>query len=684
MSSLGMSCLIKVATADGREIELSRNKINLIHGDFASGKSRFLEQDIAAVALRPFDLATSLQNIGSYDPQQFPTGALRLARVVLIGRRGKLAASSLLSYMNLTSEFVQALAPNLCFTCPRCRAETPYYPSMAHQIEAAENRLGDKLVSINAVIARDRLPQALALGFNKILVASNFVELTSQQLLKFEDHCAEICIDRLKVCPENKARLRDATTQAFNLGAEYALIRPLAALTQGIYIGESVACQHCGITSSITACLVSIRHPTHESGWRFGQLAIESLTASPISHLSEDGNIRAPKILAALSLLTEIGLGDLTINTALRHLSPAARQRVRLAQFMLSSPKSNLILLPDLFNDCSPQFEQSLYKSLSMLLDAQNTVVVSSSDSYANNQIVNLIEMSPPRPPFKSTDGFKTAARPRAHLVWIRVDPIGLSHSYLSDLRQDSKTAPTIADYRVIGDFAPESARRVADVLGCSDQLAIFFAALENARIEGLNARSFLQAQLDSRFSCELCHGHGFFRRSISPAGQYIPMRCAKCDGRGVNATESTIRYRGLGFADILALSLSRLASEFQAILRKRRALDAICALGLGELQAHQPMWCLRSSERTAVTLAALPVGESERGATESGTKVVCGDMTSHLSSASLPEALERLKSHFNAHASVYIVSSDARLERIADRVETACSFEQLNATITR
>ena len=680
-----MNNSIKLALAN-TEIELNGDKLNIICGDFASGKTRLLEQRLAASASRAFELANSLQSTLSYDPTEFLPLTERLPTVHLIGRRGKLPAESLLTYMNLSADLVQALAHSLHFICPSCQSDSPYHPNVQQQLDAIKLLADGKLISVGANISVDRLNHPAMRGFNKFILDSSLVELDLAALANHQLSSIEVCIDRLKVSDENAARLASAIAQAFELGSASVTIRPLDQLKQRYFLGASVACRSCGHCAPILQFILAHNNSSSSlklSGWLMQDTPIERFVEKTVAQINAHTTTADPKIQAAMTALDQVGLAHLAINASVLTLSPEERQRLRFALLLLAAPKSALLIFPDLLNNCSPLYQQQTLHALKRFIRDKNIVVLSAGDSpvEAGSLSIHTINLMPVVSLATEATKAEKPARSGAIITWIRIDTIGLSTHYTSQLKRAAQAKQLAANINVIGDFSSESSRTVADMLGCSEQLATFFAALEDARIEGLVAETFLRLRRNKLYRCELCHGRGFSRRSIGPAGQYIPHRCISCYGSGVNGAQSTVRFRGLTFSEILALSLETLAGDFSAIIRRRRALEALCALGLGKLAAHAPMWCLRPSERTAVMLASLPKAQDERAAMP-GLRIVCSDITSHLSRISIEPVLRRLSKSLSERDYVYIISSDWRLEEVVRDIKTACSFEQLNATI--
>ena len=664
---------ITIITKRG-QVDLSKGQINLIHSDFATGKTKLLEQEIAATALRSFELADSLQQTNSYDPTLFPSSALRLPPVFLLSRRGKIASASVLTFFDLAAELVRALSSRLRFNCSSCGLESDYYSDSACVHSAIVSTFDSMLICINAVVAHDRLNDALAQGFSRILVNSELVEIDSDQLKLLDQATLEVCIDRIRVAPDNQARLQQTLETALDLGLGRAVVRPLNALEHGFFIGHEVACRKCGLLGSILDSL-SDRKGNTSSGWSVGAISLESLIGTALDKLGVSEILQNTALSSVIEILVRVGLSHLALNSSVRSLGPEERQRLRLAQLLNAPPNSSLILLPDLFNNSPEQNDRELFEALKSLLKFENTIVVSGSD----DRLIKIdLAMTSIELEQRATMSDQNEPSPQcANLSVVGCDNLGLANQLFNKLRNHSSKLSSTTKVEVISDSAPESNRRVADLLGCSEQLAIFFAALEDARVEGFSARTFQQQGRDARFQCKACGGHGFFKQATLPIGQYIPRRCDYCNGSGVEVKANTVFFKGLSFGEILSLPLQILINDFSTVFRRSRVLMTVCALGLGKLEAHQPMWCLRPSERTAVILASALARNSDYA-----RKWICSDVSSHLAKDSLSRAFIALRSILPSRDHLFIIANDARLDSLIDSVKTACSLDQLSATI--
>lgn len=163
--------------------------------------------------------------------------------------------------------------------------------------------------------------------------------------------------------------------------------------------------------------------------------------------------------------------------------------------------------------------------------------------------------------------------------------------------------------------------------------------------------------------ACASCAGDG--------GGWDAP--CAACDGTGLDEIARSVRLSGLTWQDAQRRPLERLAEPLSALSGDPRfdhvwkelapRLDALCAMGLGELPLSRPVGTLSAGEWQRARVAAAV------GAALSGVLYVLDEPTAGLDDAgvaSVLEAVGRLRARGNG---VLWVDHDPRAWAIADRV---------------
>jgi excinuclease ABC subunit A len=113
---------------------------------------------------------------------------------------------------------------------------------------------------------------------------------------------------------------------------------------------------------------------------------------------------------------------------------------------------------------------------------------------------------------------------------------------------------------------------------------------------------------------CEACKGQG----SLKVAMSFLPhvyVHCEVCDGARFNQETLDITYKGKNISQILAFTFSEAQRFFSAIPIIRRAVEAVCSIGLGYLGLGQPSPTLSGGEAQRIKLAQ-ELAKPARGST--------------------------------------------------------------------
>lgn len=146
----------------------------------------------------------------------------------------------------------------------------------------------------------------------------------------------------------------------------------------------------------------------------------------------------------------------------------------------------------------------------------------------------------------------------------------------------------------------------VAHALGLSEPLAALFAASHEARIAGLNAKSF-QVGLSSRGSgsvCVRCNGYGFIIDDEPGLPVVDAEVCQDCCATRFIPPVSGIRFRGLTLGQLYNGTLNSALSILRALPKARDAIALSEALGLLPLALGMPLALLEPNEQRLALLA--------------------------------------------------------------------------------
>ena len=156
----------------------------------------------------------------------------------------------------------------------------------------------------------------------------------------------------------------------------------------------------------------------------------------------------------------------------------------------------------------------------------------------------------------------------------------------------------TQVDQAPIGRTPRSNAATYTGAFGAIRQI---FAQVPLARTRGYDAGRFSFNVADGR--CETCEGAGRIRVEM----HFLPdlfVTCEVCDGRRYNRETLEIRYKGRTIAEVLEMTVEEGLTFMENVPSIRRALQALCDVGLGYLRIGQPATTLSGGEAQRVKLA--------------------------------------------------------------------------------
>lgn len=140
-----------------------------------------------------------------------------------------------------------------------------------------------------------------------------------------------------------------------------------------------------------------------------------------------------------------------------------------------------------------------------------------------------------------------------------------------------------------------------ATFTGMFDAIRELYAKLPLARQRGYGAGRFSFNTAGGR--CERCQGAGRLKIEM----HFLPdawIACSACGGRRFNRETLEIRFKGLGIAEALELTVDEARGIFGAVTKIRRMLDVLAELGLGYLRLGQAANTLSGGEAQRLKLA--------------------------------------------------------------------------------
>ncbi len=461
----------------------------------------------------------------------------------------------------------------------------------------------------------------------------------------------------------------------------------------------------------------------------FAGRTIAELAALPLDRLAPlldeaDGDetvqVLTADLLARTAVVTELGLGYLSLDRPTPTLSAGELQRLRLATQLRSGLFGVVYVLDEPSAGLHPADTEALLTVLRRLKAAGNSVfvvehhldVVREADWLVDvgpgagehggrvlhsgpvDELARVAESSTARYLFaRETAAVRELRTPKGWLKLTGVElhnlrgvdaefPLGVFTAVTGVSGSGKSTlvghalAPLLAgepgpgriegavdrvvqvDQRPIG-RTPRS--NLATYTGLFDVVRKVFADSEEARARGYKAGRFSFNVAGGR--CETCQGEGF----VSVELLFLPSTyspCPDCRGARYNPETLQVTYRGRSIADVLDLSVEAAAEFLAEIPAADRALRTLLDVGLGHLRLGQPATELSGGEAQRIKLAT-ELQRTRRG----HTLYLLDEPTTGLHPADVEVLMRQLHGLVDAGNTVIVVEHDMDVVAGADWV---------------
>jgi len=359
-------------------------------------------------------------------------------------------------------------------------------------------------------------------------------------------------------------------------------------------------------------------------------------------------------LLARVEVLTELGLGYLSLGRATPTLSPGEMQRLRIATQLRSGLFGVVYVLDEPSAGLHPADAEPLVEVLEQLVASGNSVFVVEHDMDVVRRADWIVDVGPAAGAgggevlysgpvaglaaveasvtrrFLGAEEARPADRePRTPTAWLELRDVtrhnlraldvdvplgvltavtGVSGSGKSTLvghvvAERAVGHPGVdrvvqVDQKPIG-RTPRS--NLATYTGLFDAVRASFAATDEARARGWGAGRFSFNVVGGR--CEVCQGEGSVSvELLFLPGSYAP--CPECHGSRYAPETLEVTWHGATVADVLGMTVEEAAGFLAEVPAAARALEALRQVGLGYLRLGQPAPELSGGEAQRIKLA--------------------------------------------------------------------------------
>ncbi len=358
-------------------------------------------------------------------------------------------------------------------------------------------------------------------------------------------------------------------------------------------------------------------------------------------------------LLARVEVLTDLGLGYLSLDRATPTLSPGEMQRLRIATQLRSGLFGVVYVLDEPSAGLHPADSESLIEVLDGLRASGNSVFVVEHDMDIVRRADWIVDVGPgagagggevlysgpveglagietsvtrrfldPSPVAADTETRRPAATlelrgvTRNNLRGLDVDvPLGVmtavtgvsgsgKSTLVGHVLAEHATEHPLVDRVVQVDQKPigrTPRSNLATYTGLFDAVRGAFADTDEARARGWSAGRFSFNVAGGR--CEVCQGEG----SVSVELLFLPgswAPCPECHGTRYAPETLEVLWNGASIADVLAMTVEEAAPFLSAIPAAHRGLETLRQVGLGYLRLGQPAPHLSGGEAQRIKLA--------------------------------------------------------------------------------
>ncbi|MBP1239685.1 excinuclease ABC subunit A [Frigoribacterium sp. PvP120] len=675
------------------DVDVPRDRIVAFTGVSGSGKSSLAFGTVFAEAQRRF-----LESVAPYARRLIAQGSTPRVdsitglppAVALQQRRGAPSSRSSVGTVTTLSNSVRMLwsragtypegadrlesdsfSPNtVAGACPRCHGL-----GVAHEVtEASAVRDGSLSIRDGAIAAwpgawqgKNLRDVTAVLGYD---IDRPWRELSREDrdwlLFTEEQPVVEVQPQRDRVAKPYKGRFWSARQFVLHTLADSQSEAQRTKVLQFVESGPCSLCGGTGLTRAALAVTVAGRTVAELNALPLTEVAellrpIAAITDAGVATSRASSGERTEvavaisrDLLARVEVLTELGLGYLSLGRATPTLSPGEMQRLRIATQLRSGLFGVVYVLDEPSAGLHPADAEPLVEVLEQLVASGNSVFVVEHDMDVVRRADWIVDVGPAAGAgggevlysgpvagladveasvtrrFLGAEEARPADRePRTPTAWLELRDVtrhnlraldvdvplgvltavtGVSGSGKSTLvghvvAEQAVEHPGVdrvvqVDQKPIG-RTPRS--NLATYTGLFDAVRASFAATDEARARGWGAGRFSFNVVGGR--CEVCQGEGSVSvELLFLPGSYAP--CPECHGSRYAPETLEVTWHGATVADVLGMTVEEAAGFLAEVPAAARALEALRQVGLGYLRLGQPAPELSGGEAQRIKLA--------------------------------------------------------------------------------
>jgi excinuclease ABC subunit A len=735
------------------DVDVPRDRIVAFTGVSGSGKSSLAFGTVFAEAQRRF-----LESVAPYARRLIAQGSTPRVdsitglppAVALQQRRGAPSSRSSVGTVTTLSNSVRMLwsragsypegaerlesdsfSPNtVAGACPRCHGL-----GVAHEVTEASAVHDDSLSIRDGAIAawpgawqgKNLRDVTAVLGYD---IDRPWRELSRADrdwlLFTEEQPVVEVQPQRDRVAKPYKGRFWSARQFVLHTLADSQSETQRTKVLQFVESGPCSLCGGTGLTRAALAVTVAGRTVAELNALPLTEVAellrpITEITDAGVAtsrassgELTEVAVAISRDLLARVEVLTELGLGYLSLGRATPTLSPGEMQRLRIATQLRSGLFGVVYVLDEPSAGLHPADAEPLVEVLEQLVASGNSVFVVEHDMDVVRRADWIVDVGPAAGAgggevlysgpvagladveasvtrrFLGAEEASPAERTaRVPSSWLELRDVtrhnlraldvdvplgvltavtGVSGSGKSTLvghvvAERAAAHPGVdrvvqVDQKPIG-RTPRS--NLATYTGLFDAVRASFAATDEARARGWGAGRFSFNVVGGR--CEVCQGEGSVSvELLFLPGSYAP--CPECHGSRYAPETLEVTWHGATVADVLGMTVEEAAGFLAEVPAAARALEALRQVGLGYLRLGQPAPELSGGEAQRIKLAT----ELQR-ARSGHTLYLLDEPTTGLHPADVELLVAQLQRLVDAGGTVVLVEHAMDVVAAADHV---------------